>query len=339
MKTFKVTILLILSPFLQVVLSNELRGGGNNQRRTERVEEGYVNNVYKGDLDIDGPDELDLDISTTPTFPSSPCARRCPNRGDVAYKVDGVCTCLSPCEEVCGSMRLRCDDGFMGATAWAKAEKRKCFELEIEQGGSLFTRMFLRTTCKCPERDYSISEACEPKTQANLKNCILADITANYEINFGTLENVQLRHVQTIGSDDIDFQGEVHNSHFCHLEAGEDIEFGGEECPIQFHDNYVKLMTIGEDLQFEQGTWVGPDNIFGTVNIEGNFRFDDANNAIRDTEVWENHFDSIDAGGMCFYNGIDESEILVFDNTCDDFDVDNDSACDPAVFGGFTCVG
>lgn len=338
MKIFKVSTSLLLSAFLQVVVSNELRGGVN-QRRSERVEEGVATNVYKGDLGLDTPDGLDLDISKTPPLFPSPCLKRCPNRGDVAYKVNGVCTCLSPCEEVCGNIRMRCDGQFAEA-AWAKAEKRKCFELEYQQGGSVLTRMFLRTTCKCPERDYEISEACEPHTQANLKNCILAEITANHEINFGTLENVQLRHVQSIGSEyDIDFQGEVHNSHFCHLEAGEDIEFGGEECPIQFHNNYVKLMTIGEDLQFEKGTWVGPDNIFGSVNIVGDFRFDNSNDAIRDTEVWENHFASIDAGGYCeYHDGIPESDILVVDNTCDTFDVFYDSDCDPTVFGGFTCV-
>lgn len=338
MKIFKLSTPLIISIFLQVALSKELRGGFN-RRRSERVEEGVMNNVYEGDLDLDGPDGLNRDLSKiTPVFPSS-CVQRCRNHGEMAYKVDGVCTCLSPCRKVCGRSRLLCDGQFADA-AWAKAEKRKCFELEYEQGGSTLSRMFLRTTCKCPERDYSVSEACEPHTQANLKNCILSDISATHEINFGTLENVQLRHVQSIGSSfDIDFQGDVNNSHICHLEAGEDIEFGGEECPIQFQNSYVKLMTIGEDLQFEKGTWVGPDNIFGSVDIVGDFRFDNSDDAIRDTEIWENHFGSIDAGGSCNYNdGIPESDILVDDNTCDTFDVSNDSDCDPTVFDGFSCV-
>ena len=98
-------------------------------------------------------------------------------------------------------------------------------------------------------------------------------------------------------------------------------------------------MTIGEDLQFEKGTWVGPDNIFGSVNIVRDFKFDNANDAIRDTEVWENYVGSIDAGGSCVYSdGIPESDILVVDNTCGTFDVFYDSDCDPTVFGGFTCV-
>lgn len=49
--------------------------------------------------------------------------------------------------------------------------------------------------------------------------------------------------------------------------------------------------------------------------------------------TWE----SIDVGDKCNYN-VPEYSISVSDNTCVDFDVNDDSDCDPTVFGGFSCA-
>lgn len=340
MRTFNVTILLLLSTFPQVLVSKELRSG-NYERRSERVEGVVKPQVHESDLDLSTKVEgLELDVSTNIPLLPTPCDKRCRNFKDVAYTVDGVCTCLSPCADVCRKIELRCTGHYTNVLSdWVIAENTKCFEIEKRQG-SIVSPLFLRTTCKCPDRDYEYSEACEPLAQANLKNCIKGEITANHEINFGSLENVQLGHVESIGSSkDIDFQGDVFNSRFCHLEAGEDIEFGGGECPIQFSESFVRRMTTGEDLQFEKGTWVGPNNFFGSVNIGDDFQFNNDSGATRDTEIWDSTWNNIDAGGKCNYNdGILESSISVSGNTCRDFNVANDSDCDPTVFGGFSCV-
>jgi len=345
MKTFNVTILLLLSTFHQVVFSKDLRGG-NDQNKLENAE-GVEKQAHEVDLDLSTKVEgLKLDTSSKSMVPTR-CSLRCHKIKDVAYRVDGVCTCLSPCADVCGAIMLRCT-GHMWRSAghytkklsdWVIAENTKCFEIEKRQGSTL-SSFFLRTTCKCPERDYAISEACDPQAQANLKNCIRGEITANHEINFGSLENVKIGHVESIGSsNDIDFQGDVRNSRFCHLKAGEDIEFGGGECPIQFYESSVRRMTIGQDLQFERGTWIGPDNIFGSVVIADDFQFNNDSGHTRDTEIWDNTWKTIDAGGRCNYNdGIPESSISVSGNVCVDFDVNNDSDCDPTVFGGFSCA-
>lgn len=338
MKISSATIFLLLSTFQLEVFSKELLRGGNDQSRSLKKAESVEIQTHEVDLDLSTKGEgLELDTSSSSFFPPR-CMRRCSKIKEVAYKVDGVCTCLSPCEDVCGAIKLLCTGQYTKLrSAWVRAENTKCFEIEKRQGSTLLS-YFLRTTCKCPERDYTISDACDSNAQANLKNCIRGEITANHEINFGDLKNVKIGHVESIGSsNDIDFQGNVSNSRFCHLEAGEDIEFGGGECPIQFQDNVVKRMTIGQDLQFERGAWIGPSNTFGSVDIADDFQFNNDSDFTRDTNIWSNTWESIDVGDKCNYN-VPEYSISVSDNTCVDFDVNDDSDCDPTVFGGFSCA-
>jgi len=137
---------------------------------------------------------------------------------------------------------------------------------------------------------------------------------------------------------DIDFQGETKNSLFCELDAGEDIEFGGGPCPIQFHNNEVHSMVTGKDLQFEHGTWVGPDNTFLNVDIGDDFQFTEDAGFTRDTKVFDNTWGNIDVDDKCNFKDIAEADVDVSGNTCAFFDVNDDSDCDPTVYDGFDCV-
>jgi len=196
-----------------------------------------------------------------------------------------------------------------------------------------------------------VSDSCAPHSQANLSNCIIGEILRrDQEINFGTLSNVQIGRVSATGTDDegkevdIDFQGDASGSHFCSLEADGDIEFGGEACPIQFSDNSVMSVQTGLDFQFEEGTWVGPNNRFGNLEIGDDWQFNGSSAATRETRIWNNSFGDVEAGvtpgenGKCNYNdGHAVGDADIYGNSCSTFDIPDDDDCDD-VYDGFDCV-
>lgn len=235
---------------------------------------------------------------------------------------------------------ITCEDSM---DTWLDRMNRVCWGFYKLQGrhwndGLGFPLFGLRTSCACPVRDYTYSDACEPQNQANLQHCITYELSSPTEINFGDLTNVHFYRVEVTGADqDIDFQGETKDSLFCELDAGEDIEFGGGACPIQFHNNEVHHIVTGKDLQFEEGTWVGPDNVFLDVDVGDDFQFNADGVAIRNTEIFDNMWGNIDVNDKCNYN-IPEANIDISGNTCVWFDVNDDGECDPTIYGGFDCV-
>lgn len=232
---------------------------------------------------------------------------------------------------------VTCDDS---VEEWESRMNRKCwgFYIQKRRFPHIVSYFGIRRTCECPSRDYTISNACEPWTQANQRHCILSEISQSDEINFGNLYNVYFRRVEAFGFEmDIDFQGRTSNSLFCELVAAGDIEFGGGECPIQFRDNEVHSISTGKDLQFEQGTFVGPGNVFQNVNVGDDFQFNLDAGATRDTEVFDNTWGDINVDDKCNFNVITPADVSVVGNTCDWFYVDDDNNCGP-VFSGFDCV-
>ena len=257
------------------------------------------------------------------------------------------CMCLEKCRNVCRSFSIKCT----GEYDWTSFENKRCYQFEKMQGTGPISALFLRTSCRCPSRDYSVSDSCAPATQANLSNCIIGEITSvDQEINFGTLSNVQIGRVSATGTDDegkpvdIDFQGDASGSHFCELEADGDIEFGGEACPIQFSDNSVMSIQTGLDFQFEEGTWVGPNNRFGDLDIGDDWQFNGSAAATRETKIWNNSFGDVEAGmtpgenGKCNYNdGHAVGDADIYGNSCSTFVIPSDGDCDD-VYDGFDCV-
>lgn len=120
------------------------------------------------------------------------------------------------------------------------------------------------------------------------------------------------------------------------MDAQGDVEFGGGECPIQFHENVVHSIRVGLDLQFEEGTWVGPNNVFMEVDVGDDFQFNNEALATRDAEVFDNTWGDINVDDKCNFNA-PVADVSVSGNTCDWFHVDDDDDCAP-VFAGFDCV-
>jgi len=269
-------------------------------------------------------------------------------KGLLAVTIKGVCKCLKPCSKVCRNFSIRCNGDYGPGSYWEEYENLRCFQWERRQARQLATfprtvpisRRFLRTTCKCPDRNYAASDACAPWTQANLSNCIQGKIETDgtYEINFGHLTNVQLGHVHATGNDfDIDFQGDVTGSHFCELESDEgDIEFGGEKCPTHFSSNTVMSAKVGKDFKFEEGAWM-TGNYFGTVDAGDDWQFNGSALATRNTVISGNRFYTTVVDDKCNYNSHSVADADIDNNTCDSFTVADDTDCGD-VFNGFDCV-
>ena len=102
-----------------------------------------------------------------------------------------------------------------------------------------------------------------------LSNCILSTIETEETICMGRMFQVQLGLMYADDSD-IDFEEDVSNSRICLLEAGEDLEF---QESIEFKFNTIHTMLIGDNLEFEDDTTVGPENRFTTVTIEDELQF------------------------------------------------------------------
>lgn len=247
------------------------------------------------------------------------------------------------CSRVCDLKELSCD---MSVLEWVNAMNQRCWQFEMLQGRRFgdsppYLVLFrIRTTCECTDRDYTVSDSCQPWEQANLSNCIKKELVQDVEINFGNLYNVMFGLVRTT-IEDIDFQGATSNNIFCNLNSAEDIEFGGGECPIQFSYNHVETVTVVKDFQFETGTWVGPGNTFLDVTVEDDFQFNEDGVTIRDTMVYDNTWGDINVDDKCNYNPSQAAVIAAgFDvsgNICDWFYVDDDGDCAP-VFAGFDCA-
>jgi len=329
-----------------------------NLRLQETIKEDYGDDLILSDPIRYSDEKYDLEDQKLL------CKKFCP-RGDLAVSIKGVCTCLKPCSKVCRSFSIVCNGSYGEGSIWADMEGLRCWQWEryhgvyvIDPSGGLpVYKRKLRITCKCPERDYSVSNACQPWTQANLSNCIKGEITNDgaYEINFGDLTNVQIGHVHATGTYvegpdtkgyDIDFQGDVTGSHFCELESDEgDLEFGGEACPIHFSSNSVMNVNLGwvntggvkgGDFKFEEGAWV-TNNSFGDVAATDDFQFNGSTGAIRTTVIVDNSFGVIDIDDECNYNnGQDPADVDISGNGCTSLDMGDPSDCGD-VFAGFSC--
>mmetsp|Transcript_10565 Transcript_10565/g.22737 ORF Transcript_10565/g.22737 Transcript_10565/m.22737 type:complete len:355 (+) Transcript_10565:46-1110(+) len=281
------------------------------------------------------------------------CTKECLFNQIAVFGYGGICECVDPCNKVCRSVSLVCNGEYGEGSHWEAWENKRCWAWDrVQSGSGIFgglSKMKLRLRCKCPERDYSVSDACAPSTQANLANCIIGEIDngGSYEINFGDLTNVQIGRVYSHGEYwdvddyngyDIDFQGDVSGSHFCELESEKgDIEFGGEACPITFSGNSVRSVVVGKDFKFEEGAWV-TENFFGSVTADDDFQFNGSGAAIRDTKITDNSFADIDIADKCNWNdGHDEGDADIDGNSCTGFNVADDGDCD-VVFDGFDCV-
>eukprot|EP00588_Corethron_pennatum_P023646 CAMPEP_0194314810 /NCGR_PEP_ID=MMETSP0171-20130528/11622_1 /TAXON_ID=218684 /ORGANISM="Corethron pennatum, Strain L29A3" /LENGTH=684 /DNA_ID=CAMNT_0039070369 /DNA_START=213 /DNA_END=2268 /DNA_ORIENTATION=+ len=174
--------------------------------------------------------------------------------------------CLKPCAKVCTGISLKCgqlaEDPPAYPIWWSNFENRPCFQMEQKQGKKKY---FMRWSCRCPDRDYTVSEACDPNAGAFLSNCVRAWIVQAPEINFQDLSSVQLGYVRSTEKD-IDFQGKVDKSIFCRIDAHEDVEIGGGECPANLQHNVFFNTVMKKDFQFEEGATM-QNNILFNVEV------------------------------------------------------------------------
>jgi len=198
--------------------------------------------------------------------------------------------------------------------------------------------LFVRTTCKCPDRDYTVSDSCnEAGAAASLSNCVRAWIYQAPEINFQDLSNVQLGYVRSTGAD-IDFQGKIKKSLFCRIDAYEDVEFGGEECPADIRNNvFFNTIMRTKDFQFEEGTTV-TENIFMNVKSGDDFEIKDGG-AVGPTTITNNLFGDIEIADDCKVEAGAGAGLTISTNNCNTFTHPIGSECNNPPFStGFSCL-
>ena len=255
------------------------------------------------------------------------CARKCPYGQRF---VDG--SCYKHCSKVCRNVKLSCEP-FLEApssphnnvSSWVEAENVPCFQRERDQ---ITGEMFLRTSCKCPDRIYT-----NTSNPAAFFNCILSEITEKeLEINFGQLCWVQIGAIRALERD-IDFQGNTKRNLICVVDTAEDVEFGSL---TKFSYNVVNTTIVGDDLQFEQGSIVGPYNVFSTVNISDKFRFVD-DNLEQGVRVIRNNWGKLTTGECEIETEIQPS---IIGNICSEATIVKDvaSCFIKPIVGGLSCL-
>lgn len=246
--------------------------------------------------------------------------------------------CLRPCSKVCTGISLRCgalaDDPPKYPIWWYNFENRRCFQVERQQGTN---SLFIRTTCKCPTRDYTVSDSCTPNAGASLSNCVQAYISQAPEINFQDLSSVQLGYVKST-TKDIDFQGKVEKSLFCRIDAHEDVEFGGGSCPAKLENNVFFNTVMNKDFQFEEGATLR-ENILFDVNIGDDFEVKDETGSFN-TVIQDNLFGNIEVGDDCKIAPGAATGVTISSNYCGSFTHSSGSGCTIFPFGssGFSCL-
>ena len=229
--------------------------------------------------------------------------------------------CLPPCSKVCPHVKLSCQPFLHGTNdpdSWTAAQNIPCFQYEEDQ---VTGKSFLRTSCRCPDRDYT-----DDSNLPTLSNCILSTIEATETICMGRMFQVQLG-LMYAEDHDIDFEEDVSNSRICKLEAEEDLEF--QEC-IEFKFNTIHTMLVGDDLQFEDDTTVGPENRFTTVTIDDELQFEGT------TRVFGNHWGNMEIHECEINTAL--SDLFIKNNRCDSAVIDDPSACVAPIAGGFKCI-
>ena len=239
-------------------------------------------------------------------------------------------SCLKRCSEVCPFINLPCEP-FLESTSpsagnnlsWIAAENVPCFQREQDQ---LTGDVFFRTSCRCPDRIYT-----NTSNPGALSNCILSEIfEADLEINFGQLFSVQLGFVRA-SRRDIDFQGDAKRNKICLVDTAEDVEFGSS---TRFSYNIVNSMIVGDDLQFEPGSVVGPYNVFKTVEIDDEFRFvDDEPQEL--VGVFGNYWGTMVVGECDIETEIEPS---ITGNICEEITADDSSCLISTISDGFSCL-
>lgn len=249
--------------------------------------------------------------------------------------------CLRPCSRVCTRRWLRCgglaEDPPSYPIAWHNAEQQRCYQIEKSQLGVYF----LRTKCKCPIRDYTVSDGCDTTgATASLSNCIQGYLSQNSEINFHDVSNVQLGYVKST-SGDIDFQGFITRSMFCRIDSAEDVEYGGGDssCAAKLTNNFFFNTDVTDDLQFEEGTTL-KNNFFFDVQASDDFKFQSDISGAFTTTISNNYFRTVYVHDKCRIDtDTPPQNLIIFNNYCNTFTENGGTFCS-ANFGSpkFSCL-
>jgi len=246
--------------------------------------------------------------------------------------------CLRPCAKVCTGISLRCgqlaEDPPAYPIWWHNFENRRCYQMEKKQGANKF---FMRWSCRCPDRDYTVSDSCTANAGASLSNCVRAWIVQAPEINFQDLSSVQLGYVRSTDKD-IDFQGKVQKSIFCRIDAHEDVEIGGGFCPAKLQNNVFFNTVMKKDFQFEEGATM-KSNIFFNVEVGDDFEVKDETGSYT-TTIKDNLFGTVQVADDCkIAAGV--SGVTINNNYCGTFTHSvGSSGCGDPPFAdpGFSCL-
>jgi len=245
--------------------------------------------------------------------------------------------CLKPCAKVCTGISLRCgplaEDPPAYPIWWANFENQPCFQMEPKQGKKGF---FMRWSCRCPDRDYTVSDACDPNAGAFLSNCVRAWIVQAPEINFQDLSSVQLGYVRSTNKD-IDFQGKVDKSLFCRIDAHEDVELGGGDCPADLQHNVFFNTVMKKDFQLEEGATLR-NNILFNVEVGDDFEIKGEPGTYT-TTIEDNLFGHVQVPDDCkIATGV--GAVTINGNYCTTFTHSSGSGCGnlPWANPGFSCL-
>ena len=228
--------------------------------------------------------------------------------------------CLPPCSKVCPHVNLPCQpflDGTNDPDSWTAAQNIPCFQYEEDQ---VTGKSFLRTSCRCPDRDYT-DDSLNPPT---LSNCILLTIDTEEEIHMGRMFQVQLGLMRSIGEHvDIFFIEDVSNSRICLIYAGGNVEFRE---PIEFKFNTVSSTFAGLNIVFDADTTVGPGNHFTDVFINDLI-------FLENSKVFGNQWGILNILGCTI-----DATAFIKNNRCDSAAIGDSSQCVAPVAGGFKCI-
>ena len=227
--------------------------------------------------------------------------------------------CLPPCSKVCPHVNLPCQpflEGTNDPDSWTAAQNIPCFQYEEDQ---VTGKSFLRTSCRCPDRDYT-DDSLNPPT---LSNCILLTIDTEEEIHMGRMFQVQLGLVYADGPD-INFEEDVSNSRICLLESRDDVFFQNF---IEFKFNTVHTMMADADIVFEEDTTIGPGNRFTILTADNFLSFSE------NSKVFGNQWGVMSIGGCTI-----DATAFIKNNMCDSAAIGDPSECPAPVAGGFKCI-
>lgn len=280
------------------------------------------------------------------------CGTVCENKGDRCVKVyptsgktdKPTFQCLQPCYKKCSQRWLRCG-GFLEdppsyPIAWWNAMNQQCWQVEQSQTTGSY---FMRTTCSCPSRDYSVSNGCDDTyATASLSNCIQGYLSQGSEINFQNVKDVQFGIVKTT-AEDVDFQGTIQRSMFCKIDSAQDVEFGGGNitCAATFKNNVVFDLEMADDTQFEEGTTVNSNIIF-KLQANDDFKFQEDIGGAYTTTITNNYFREVTVAQECKFDPLFViADLDIASNYCSNFNEVVGSVCSSSSYpiqAGFSCI-